>query len=48
VDENLQDGFSTVVYTPGRDTPERECWYINMGSVGKNFFEPNQMARVGH
>jgi hypothetical protein len=48
VDENVQNGFSTVVYTPGRETPERECWYINMGSVGKNFFEPNQMAKVGH
>jgi hypothetical protein len=33
VDDDVQDGFSTVVYMPGRETQERECWYINLGIV---------------
>ncbi len=48
VDENVQNGFSTVVYTPGLQTQERECWYINMGTVDKAFFQPDQMEHVGH
>lgn len=48
VDENVQNGFSTIVYTPGRESDERECWYINMGIVGKTFFDPNAMERAGH
>jgi len=48
VDENVQNGFSTVIYTPGRQPEERECWYINMGVVSKPFFEPTVMERLGH
>lgn len=48
VDENVQNGFSTVVYTPSHAPEERECWYINMGSVTKGFFEPNALERRGH
>ncbi|HEY2486466.1 MAG TPA: hypothetical protein VGI36_15055 [Candidatus Binataceae bacterium] len=35
VDEDVQDGFSTVVYMPGHETEERQCWYINMSIVTK-------------
>jgi len=48
VDEDVQDGFSTVVYTPGPNAPEHECWYINMGTVTRQFFDPDTMARMGH
>jgi hypothetical protein len=48
VDENVQNGFSTVVYTPGIQTPERECWYINMGTVDKGFFVPDAIERASH
>ena len=48
VDENVQNGFSTVIYTPGRQPEEHECWYINMDTVTKSFFEPNAMERLGH
>jgi Protein of unknown function (DUF1329) len=34
---DLQSGFSTMCYLPGQSTPERECWYINMGAVDKQF-----------
>jgi hypothetical protein len=44
VDEDVQDGFSTVVYMPGRETQEHECWYINMGIVTKAFVNPHQLA----
>ncbi len=48
VDENVQNGFSSVVYTPARASQDRDCWYINMGAVGKGFFEPSSMQHAGH
>ena len=42
---------SSMCYLPARDTPERECWYINMGAVDKTFFTANAMqeaAQQGH
>ena len=44
VDEDVEDGFSTVVYMPGRESEERECWYINMGIVTKAFLDPHQLG----
>jgi hypothetical protein len=34
---------SSMCYLPGLETPERECWYINMGAVDKTFFTANAM-----
>ncbi len=34
---DMQGGISTMCYLPGQHTPERECWYINMGAVDKDF-----------
>jgi Protein of unknown function (DUF1329) len=48
VDQNLQDGFSTVIYDPGYAPEEHECWYINMGIVTKSFFDPSTLERAGH
>ena len=48
---DLQGGVSSQCYLPGRDTPEKETWYINMGAVDKNFFTANAMqvaAKSGH
>ena len=39
------------VICPGFKTPERECWYINMGAVDKAFFTTEamvKMSEVGH
>ena len=33
VDEDLDTGYSSVVYMPGPTAPDRECWYIDMGTV---------------
>jgi len=41
---DVQSGFATMCYLPGQRTPERECWYINMGAVDKNFFTTKAMA----
>jgi hypothetical protein len=38
VDEDVQDGFSTVQYTPSPSAPDRECWYL--GAVTRQFFDP--------
>jgi len=45
---DTQSGIVTTCYFPGPDTPERECWYINMGAVDRNFFTTDSMAKAGH
>jgi Protein of unknown function (DUF1329) len=47
---DIQGAVSSVCYLPSRNSPERECWYINMGAVDKGFFTPEAMqhaAQVG-
>ena len=46
VSTDVQSGLATMCYLPGIDTPERECWYINMGAVDKNFFAPSAMVNA--
>ena len=48
VDADLQLAYSSVIYMPGRETPERECWYIDMGTVENSFFQPEAMSNAGH
>ncbi|MGH7815184.1 MAG: DUF1329 domain-containing protein [Candidatus Binataceae bacterium] len=43
---DVQSGFATMCYLPGQHTPERECWYINMGAVDKTFFTIDAMVRA--
>jgi hypothetical protein len=43
-----QSGFTTMCYLPGRDVPERECWYISMGAVDKDFFTVQAMVKASH
>jgi hypothetical protein len=45
---DVQSGMVTTCYLPGPDTPERECWYINMGAVDKEFLTTEAMAKAGH
>ena len=45
VSTDEQGGLATMCYLPGRDTPERECWYINMGAVDKDFFTQQAMVK---
>ena len=46
VSTNLQSGQAMMCYFPGMETPERECWYINMGSVDKDFFTVEAMKKA--
>ncbi len=46
VSTDVQSGFATMCYLPGLSTPERECWYINMGAVDKNFFTTIAMVKA--
>ncbi len=48
VDYDVQSGASSVMYMPGRDSAERECWYIDMGLVDKSFFTPLTLRNAGH
>lgn len=47
-DEDIQSGASSIVYMPGPHSPERECWYIDMGVVDKQFFMPQALENAGH
>ena len=48
VDEDIKDGFSSVVYMPGHESEDHESWYINMGIVSKAFLDPHQMQNFAH
>jgi hypothetical protein len=43
---DVQSGQGTMCYLPGRETPERECWYINMGAVDRQFFTVEALAKA--
>ncbi|HEV2169909.1 MAG TPA: DUF1329 domain-containing protein [Candidatus Binatus sp.] len=43
VEEDVTDGFSTVVYTPGLDS--HNGVYVNMGAVDRDFFTPAQLVQ---
>ncbi len=42
---DVQSSMVTMCYLPGIETPERECWYINMGAVDKSFFTQEAMVK---
>ena len=46
VSSDVQTGQATMCYLPGIETPERECWYINMGAVDKSFFTTEAMVQA--
>ncbi len=46
VDEDIQDGFSSVVYMPGHESDDHESWYINMGIASKAFLDPHQIRTL--
>ncbi len=46
VDEDLQTGVSSIIFMPEANSPERECWYIDMGTVDNAFFMPEAMTRA--
>jgi hypothetical protein len=46
VSTDVQSGLATMCYLPGAETPEHECWYINMGAVEKSFFTTDAMVRA--
>ncbi len=45
VSTDVQSGLATMCYLPGMESPERECWYINMGAVDRSFFTTENMFR---
>lgn len=43
---DTQTGMTAMCYLPGQRTPKRECWYIKMGAVGRDFFTTASMVRA--
>ncbi len=48
VDEDLGSNYSSIVFMPGPHSQERECWYIDMGTVDNSFFLPQKLQNAGH
>ncbi len=46
VDEDLESGNSSIIFMPEANSPERECWYIDMGTVTNAFFMAPSMTRA--
>lgn len=44
--QDMKQGTLTKCYLPSPDTPDREGWYINMGTVNKEFFLTEAMVRA--
>jgi hypothetical protein len=44
--QDLKQGTLTKCYLPGPDTPDREGWYINMGTTQKEFYRTEAMVRA--
>lgn len=44
--QDLKQGTLTKCYLPGPDAPDREGWYINMGTAQKEFFLTEAMIRA--
>jgi hypothetical protein len=47
-DVDLETGHSSVVYMPGPTAPDKECWYIDMGTVDNSFFTAGALGNAGH
>jgi len=43
---NIQTGLSSFCDLPTPGAPERECWYINMGSVSAADFTTDAMVKM--
>ncbi len=43
---DTQTGMTAMCYLPSAHTPEKECWYINMGAVDRDFFTTDAMVKA--
>jgi uncharacterized protein DUF1329 len=41
-----ESGMTAMCYLPGQHTPERECWYINMGAIDRDFCTVQAMVKA--
>ncbi len=39
VDEDIQNGFSSVMYTPGPESGRTEGWRVNTGTISKDLLD---------
>jgi Protein of unknown function (DUF1329) len=43
---DVQGGYASMCYLPSQHSPERECWYINMGATDKDFYTVQAMVKA--
>jgi len=42
VDEDVQDGYSTILFTPSPDRPHDDTWFINQGVISERWIIPQR------
>ncbi len=47
-DVDVTNYTSSIIYMPGPNAPDRECWYIDMGVVDNAFFIPQRLQSSYH
>lgn len=44
VDEDVQSGYSTILFTPSPDRPRHDTWFINQGVISRRWIVPNRFT----
>ncbi len=44
VDEDVQSGYSTILYTPNPQRPDRDTWFINQGVISRHWIVPQRFT----
>jgi len=44
VDEDVQSGYSTILFTPSPDRPPHDTWFINQGVISSHWIIPNRFT----
>ncbi len=44
VDEDVQSGYSTILFTPAPDRPQHDTWFINQGIISQRWIVPQRFS----
>ena len=44
VDEDVQSGYSTILFTPNPERPQHDTWFINQGIISQRWIVPQRFT----
>ncbi len=44
VDEDVQSGYSTILFTPSPDRPQHDTWFVNQGVISERWIVPQRFT----